>query len=199
MRVLPLNRSEITMGNEISKLREEHVNFRKLLDLLEAQLDLFHRGEPPDYQLMTDILDYMTHYPDVFHHPREDVIFSRLLERDSSGAQSVEELARQHRVIAESGARLHENMESVINGALMPRQMIEAPGLLYVTYYRAHMDKEENDLFVLAEKMLQIDDWKKINAETRSQPDPIFGNAIEERYRTVYRHIAQTIGNDRAN
>ena len=88
------------MGNVISKLRTEHVNFRKLLDLLEVQLDLFHRGESPDYQLMTDILDYMTHYPDVFHHPKEDVIFSRLLERDSSIAQSVEELARQHHVIA---------------------------------------------------------------------------------------------------
>jgi len=101
-------------------------------------------------------------------------------------------------VIAESGARLHENTESVINGALMPRQMIEAPGLLYVTYYRAHMDKEENDLFELTEKKLQDDDWKKIDAETRSRPDPIFGKAIEERYRTVYRHIAQTVGDDRA-
>lgn len=148
---------------------------------------------------MTDILYYMIHYPDLFHHPKEDVIFLRLMERDLSVAKSVEELARQHRVIAESGARLHENLESVITGALMPRQVIEAPGLLYVTYYRTHMDKGESDLFGSADKMLRDDDWKKINAETRSQPDPIFRKAVEERYRTLYRYIAQTVGDDRAS
>lgn len=182
------------MANEIAKLRTEHVNFRKLLDLLELQLGLFHRGEPPDYRLLTDILYYMTHYPDHFHHPKEDIIFSHLLQRDPSAARSVEELARQHHVIAESGARFHENLESVIGGALMPRQMIETPGLLYVTYYRAHMDKEESNLFVLAEKHLRNEDWQKIKAETQSQPDPIFGKIVEERYRTVYRYIAQTVG-----
>jgi hemerythrin-like domain-containing protein len=187
------------MANEIANLRKEHVNFRKLLDLLETQLGLFHRGESPDYQLMTDIVYYMTHYPDVFHHPKEDVIFARLLKRDSSVAQRVEELARQHHVIGESGARLHENLESVITGALMPRQMIETPGLLYVSYYRTHMDKEEHELFVLAEQKLRDDDWKKINAETRSQPDPIFGATVEERYCTVCRHIGQTVGAARAS
>lgn len=187
------------MATEIARLENEHVNFRKLLDLLEAQLDLFHRAEPPDYQLMTDILHYMTHYPDLFHHPKEDVIFSRLVERDSSLAQSVEELARQHHVIAQSGARLHENLESAITGVLMPRQMIEAPGLLYVTYYRTHMDTEENSLFVSAKLVLREDDWKKIAAETLSKPDPIFGKGIEERYRTVYQLIAQADGDDCAS
>jgi len=187
------------MANEIAKLRKEHVNFRKLLDLLETQLGLFHLGKTPDYQLMTDILHYMIRYPDHFHHPKEDVIFSRLVERDSSVAQSVEELAGQHRVIAESGARLYENLEGVITGALMPRQRVEAPGLLYVTYYRSHMDKEENDLFVLAEQLLRDDDWEKIKAGTQSNPDPIFGKGVEERYRAVYRHIAQIAGDDRAS
>lgn len=187
------------MANEIEKLKAEHGNFRKLLDLLETQLSLFHHGEQPDYQLMTDILHYMTRYPDHFHHPREDVIFSCFLEHDSRVAQSVEELARQHRVIAESGTRLHENLESAITGALMPRQMIEAPGLLYVTYYRTHMDREENNLFVLAEQLLRDDDWKKINARTRSEPDPLFGKDTEERYCAVCQHIAKAVDNHRVS
>lgn len=41
------------MAKEILKLRKEHVNFKKLLDMLDAQLDLLHQGEDPDYQLMT--------------------------------------------------------------------------------------------------------------------------------------------------
>ncbi len=180
------------MANEIAKLRKEHVNFRKLLDLLEQQLDLFHFGGTPDYALMTDILHYMTQYPDRFHHPKEDLVFGRLAQCDSRVAQSVEGLARQHHVIAESGARMHDNLESVLSGAVMPKRMIEAPGLLYVTYYRNHMDQEENELFVMADKLLGEGDWKEINGEMRSQPDPMFGHEIEERYRAVYRHIVQS-------
>lgn len=178
------------MKNRIEKLRKEHVNFRKLLDLLEVELRLFSQGQPPDYKLMTDILHYMLHYPDLFHHPKEDVIFSRLIERDSSVAKSVEELARQHHVIADSGARLHESLECVITGVIMPRQAIETPGLLYVTYYRDHMDNEESDLFLSADKILQDDDWEKINAEMPLHQDPIFGKIVEEPYHTLYRHIA---------
>jgi hemerythrin-like domain-containing protein len=182
------------MNTEISRLRQEHVNFRKLLDLLEEQLDLFHRGESPNYQLMTDILHYMINYPDRFHHPREDAIFACLVKRNSGTAQSVEELARQHHVIAESGARLHENLENTINGALMPRQMIEAPGLLYVTYYRRHMEKEENDLFGLAEQLLRDDDWEQVNTGARLEPDPIFGAGVEDRYCALCGHVSKMNG-----
>ena len=64
------------MTNDIDKLQSEHTDFAKLLDLLEAQIGLFHRGEQPDYNLMLDIFYYMTHYPDRFHHPKEDLAFA---------------------------------------------------------------------------------------------------------------------------
>ena len=63
------------MSDSIARWHAEHVNFAKLLDLLEGQLDLFHKGESPDYELMLDIMFYMTHYPDVLHHPKEKKIW----------------------------------------------------------------------------------------------------------------------------
>jgi len=187
------------MPSEIMRLREEHVRFRNLLDLLEKQLNLFHFGDTPDYALLTDVLHYMINYPDQFHHPKEDVIFAHLARRESRIAHEVDELARQHHAIAESGSRLHENLESVLNGAVMPRRMIEAPGLMYVNYYRSHMDKEETALFRVAETLLREDDWYKINAETMSCPDPMFGAQIEERYRSVFRHVTQAGDDDRVS
>ncbi len=188
---------EITMVNEISKLRKEHVNFKKLLDLLDAQLDIMHRGETPDYQLMTDILYYMTQYSDLFHHPKEEAIFSLLVERDSNVAQNVAELTRQHHMLAESGAHFHEKLENVINDEIMQLEKIEAPGHLYITMLRDHMDEEEKSLFVLAEQRLNDDDWKKIKIRKRSKPDPIFGTGVEKRYRLVCRQLAQTVSDKR--
>lgn len=185
------------MASEIMRLQEEHVHFRKLLDLLEQQLNLFHVGETPDYSLLTDVLHYMINYPDQFHHPKEDVIFAYLGKRDARMVHKIAELARQHHAIAEAGARLHENLESVLNGALMPRRMIEVPGLMYVTYYRSHMDTEERDLFRVAETLLRDGDWDRINGETTSSPDPMFGAKISERYGAVFRHIARGAEGDR--
>lgn len=55
------------MTSTIDALQKEHTDFAKLLDLLEAQIGAFHRGERPDYDLMLDVFYYMTHYPDRFH------------------------------------------------------------------------------------------------------------------------------------
>ena len=52
-------------------------------------------------------------------------------------------------------------------------------GRLYSSTLRANMDKEEQSLFILAEQLLNDDDWKKIKSETQFKPDPIFGEAIE--------------------
>jgi len=182
------------MAKEIFNLRKEHVNFKKLLNLLDAQLDLLHRGEDPDYQLMTDILYYMTQYSDLIHHPREEAIFSLLVKRDSNAEQDVAEITRQHHTIGESGAHFYEKLENIINAEseIMQLQEIEAPGRLYGTTLRAHMDKEEQSLFVLAEKLLNDDDWKKIKTETRTKPDPIFGEAIEDRFHLVCDQLARS-------
>ena len=57
------------MTEPISAWHADHVNFARLLDLLERQLAAFHAGEQPDYALMLDIVHYLRHYPDRFHHP----------------------------------------------------------------------------------------------------------------------------------
>jgi hemerythrin-like domain-containing protein len=181
------------MAKEIFNLRKEHLNFKKLLDLLDAQLDLLHRGESPDYQLMTDILYYMTQYSDLIHHPREEAIFALLAARDSSAVENVAELTKQHHTLGESGAHFYEKLENIINGEseIMKLEEIEIPGRLYSSILRAHMDQEEHGLFVLAEKLLNDDDWRKVKTETQSKPDPIFGEAIEDRFHLVCDQLAR--------
>lgn len=179
------------MLNDIDKLLKEHIDFAKLLDLLEAQIGLFHRGERPDYDLMLDVFYYMTHYPDRFHHPKEDLAFARLAERDPGTRPAVEELARQHRVIAESGAQFLDNLNAALAGAMLKRESVEIPGLEYVTFYRAHMKMEERELFPLARTLLRDDDWHGINNAIESMEDPLFGPQVGERYRTIHQQITR--------
>jgi len=61
------------MQKQILRWKAEHVDFLQLLDLLELQIGPFHEGATPNYDLMLDIVYYLTHFADKFHHPREDV------------------------------------------------------------------------------------------------------------------------------
>jgi hypothetical protein len=55
--------SDTAAFDPIALWHAEHVNFATLLDLLEASRPL-QPGQAPDYELMLDIMFYMTHYPD---------------------------------------------------------------------------------------------------------------------------------------
>ena len=186
---------ETFMVNEILKLRKEHLNFKKMLNLLEEQLDLLHKGEEPDYQIMADILCYMIEYSDVSHHPREEVIFSYLVERDSTAKKDVAEITMQHHTIGKAGSDFHKKLEHIINGEseIIQLKEIEAPGRTYVTILRSHMEKEEQGLFVMAEKLFNDDDWKRIKSNMLiSISDPIFGKDVEARFSFLCDQLSQT-------
>ena len=173
------------MANEIFKLRKEHLNFKKMLNLLEEQLDLLHKGEEPDYQIMADILCYMIEYSDVSHHPREEVIFSLLVERDSSARNEVAEITKQHETIGEAGSNFYKKLENLINSEseIMQLEEIETPGRTYVSILRFHMEKEEQSLFTMAEKLFNDEDWRKIRSDIHiCISDPIFGKNVEKRF-----------------
>jgi len=59
----------VFMAEPIAVWHAEHVRFGQLLDLLEKQVAVFHGGERVNYELMRDILYYLRHFPDRFHHP----------------------------------------------------------------------------------------------------------------------------------
>ncbi len=179
------------MSDFIADWRREHANFARLLFLLEEQLDFFRAAHHPDYERMMDIVYYMTRYPDRFHHPREDEAYRKVAEKDRSARAVVEDLMQQHRVIAESGQKLLTRLTSVIDGgAILPRDCVEEPGRTYIAYMRRHMNQEEDAIFPLLAKRLDRADWADVEAAIRAQSDPLFGAAVEERYKALHRRLA---------
>jgi hypothetical protein len=44
------------MAEPLAVWHTEHINFGRLLDLLETQVVAFHGGERPDYDVMSNVL-----------------------------------------------------------------------------------------------------------------------------------------------
>jgi hemerythrin-like domain-containing protein len=176
--------------NPIVTWHAEHVYFGRLLDLLEKEVAVFRTGARPNYELMLDIIHYLHHYSDQFHHAREDVAFACLAKRVPGVELELARLRQEHRVIAQAGARLLEALEEIVGGAIMRRADIEAIAATYLLYYRSHIASEERDVLPRAAKALTAQDWAAVAAAAPGSADPLFGERPEERYRALRRQIA---------
>ena len=179
------------MSATLAQWHDEHVNFARLLDFLETQLDLFHDGSTPHYELMLDIMFYMTHFPDAVHHPKEDLAFARMKEREPRLASIVGELDQQHIDLHAMGGQLVDQLTAIVNGSIASRESVETLARDYVSTFRLHIKFEESRVLPMAARLLRDSDWKEIDALVQDIDDPLFGPNPEPRYAAVEQHLEQ--------
>jgi hemerythrin-like domain-containing protein len=179
-----------TMAAPVAAWHTEHVYFKRLLGLLQKEVDVFHSGERPNYELMLEIIHYLRHYSDQFHHPREDAAFERLAKLCPDLELPIARLRQEHRVIAHAGDQLLEYLNEAIDGAVIRRAEVEIAAATFLVYYGNHIAKEEEDVLPRAATALTPEDWKAVHAAAPAGRDPLFGEHPEERYRELRRRIA---------
>ena len=179
------------MSGPLAIWHTEHIYFRRLLELLQKELDAFHRGERPNYELMLDVVSYLRDYSDQIHHPREDAAFERLALRCPELKVDLARLAQEHRIIARAGETLRQYLDSILNGTLVQRAEVEVAAATYLVYYGNHIAKEDEIVLSRAAELLSPGDWDAIRAvATPAKSDPLFGERPEDRYRALRRRIS---------
>ena len=175
--------------NPIAAWHQDHVYFNNLLKLLQREVDVFHTGGRPNYELISDIVSYLREYGDQAHHPREDVAFERLLKHCPDMEMALGRLGQEHRIIAQAGETLQRHIEAILGGAMVPRLEVEMAAATYLVYYGNHIAKEEEDVLTRAALHLTPEDWKAVKGAAPAVRDPLFGNEPQERYRELRRKI----------
>jgi hemerythrin-like domain-containing protein len=182
------------LPDPVANWHADHVNFARLLDVLEEQVEVFGAGDTPGYDLMLDIVYYMTHYSDVVHHPKEDLVFDRVAQRNPALAVTVRALADEHAALKEAGERLARELDDVLNGSLEPRERVQRLAREYVGLMRGHMNVEEAQVFPVARQLLTQADWIALTPVMPDVPDPLFGPTIETRYAALRDQIERSAG-----
>ena len=177
------------MSAIMEQLKTDHGNISHLLAKLEEQIDVVHDEENADFELMHDIMVYMTHYPDHTHHPMEDLVFQKLTIHDSSADGVVAQLKREHAALADKGQRFTEMLRHVVDGALVEREVLESTARDYIAFLRDHMEVEDSDAFPRAEQALSDRDWEDVTSSIEARTDPVFGPVIAEEFRSLYEYI----------
>lgn len=182
------------MSDSIAYWHTEHSNFAHLLDVFEKSLAAFHEDSPPDYELMLDIVEYLRHFPDRYHHPREDVAFAQLEKRAPELAPLLARLRAEHRRIAQTGDGLRVMLAAAAEDAIVSRQQIESAAKDYLAAYRQHIADEEKEVMPHAGALLTAADWAEVARASPSGIDPMFGAQADEAYRELRRKIALESG-----
>jgi hemerythrin-like domain-containing protein len=170
-------------------LNEEHRNIARLLDVLEQELGVFDRRERPDYEIFQAIIQYFKEYPQACHHPKEDVVYQILKERNQSVAGAVGDIEAEHELEGERLTNFAKVVDDVLADQELPRQTFHAAAQDFIEHQRRHMLKEEQLLFPAALETLTADDWAKIDSRIDDRKDPMFDGETASKFQNLYATI----------
>ena len=172
-------------------LLQEHANMTVLLQLMEDQLAAIGQDGAADYALMESIVDYFLTYPDLVHHPKEDLLYYRLREADPAAAAKAEELLSGHESLGLLARRVARAMvDHILRASPETRLWLTSLGKDFVDINRRHMAEEERHFFPLLLSSLSDADWEAADRRMGERGDPLFGAMVEDRFQSLQQYLA---------
>ena len=191
-----MNQPAIKLPPAIMTLSDEHRYMNLLLDTLEEQLQ---KGDPTiaeDLYLMQDVVRYLHEYSDAVHHPTEDIMFGKLVNRDPAAKTDTDRLLRDHERLTENTTELLELLETATTEqTAATTEAIHASTTAYIGRMRQHMQFEESTVFPRTIQCLAGKDWHAIELRLESTEDPLFGANVDSEYRTLYEYFSDRADN----
>jgi len=179
------------MSKTIDALRAEHELMGRMLDILADEVGRFENAEPTDYELMKEIVDYFLTVPDLYHHPKEDLIHARMLRRGGARAEGMHDLPAEH----EHGSQLlHAFSRALINVLLdaeYPRDRFVEVAREFLGNERRHMRGEEAEFFPAALEILNEEDWIEIDRRVSGLRDPLVTGDTSVRFSAIRERVGR--------
>ena len=173
------------MTSILESLRQDHVNMAVISSLAFHELAKIEAGQTAEFDLLEDIMCYITGYPDTHHHPTEDILFERLKSRVPEAADEVDAILSEHQQMIASGTRFLDLVRAVKNEVVMVRDDIVQMGRAYFSLLERHMSIEERRLFPLAQYKLTLKDWEQLGERIEQRPDSLFDVPLNNYYRLL--------------
>lgn len=170
---------------------EEHRTIARLLDLIDREVAVFTAGEAPDLDLLASILRYTREFPDRFHHPKEDLIFRTLKERNPAATATVDGMLKEHEEVGRYSEEFATLIERLIEDAEMPRSLFETTARAYLAFQRKHMETENHTVLPLALAHLTEADWAAIDRQVERFEDPLTAPGHDKEYMNLRARIIE--------
>jgi len=186
-----MNVPAVELPDAVITLSDEHRYMSLLLDTLEEHLTAADLATSGHLFLIQDIVRYLKEYSDGVHHPTEDLMFTRLVQRDPAREMDVARLRRDHETLSTMTDRILELMLTAANETTpQAADALRAATNDYIDRLRQHIGFEENELFPSAVRCLANEDWYSIDARLEASDDPLFGPTVQRDFRVLYEYFS---------
>lgn len=178
------------MQRALTIIKDEHRALAAVLRGLQFLVQqIRNRQAKPDFKLMKSILDYIEAFPDKLHHPKEDEYLYRILrERTDEVAATLDLIEQEHQQESAWLTALRKALTAYERDATGIDAFSEEVER-YVASHFSHMNKEEDVVMPVAERVLTPEDWTTIDAAFSSNDDPIVGAGTQREFRELFRRI----------
>ena len=173
-------------------ISQEHANLWRVTVAFDHLAEGIGRGDPVDSAFFNAAFDYLEHFVDRAHHPKEDEhLFPRLRARDAEAAALIERLQSDHRA---GPLQLHALRAALLASAVsgsgeVAKGHFAASLKQYGAGLREHVLQEEKELLPRARAALTPTDWSAIDAAFLANEDPLFGSAARAEYRDLFHRL----------
>ncbi len=179
------------MSRALQIIAGEHANLWRLTSFIAGIAEEL-AADPqarPDPMLFNAVFDYLEHYVNRMHHPKEDAYLFRVLkERDPASLAAIGELEREHAANPQLIVGLRAKLLAGTGSGEGARLFVAALREL-VTAVRAHMTKEEQEILPRALACFRPEDFAELDAAFADNDDPLFGDKAQAEFRELYHRI----------
>jgi hemerythrin-like domain-containing protein len=138
------------------QLRDEHEDIKLLLSIVERVINKLNNAEVLDIKYMEKIIDFIKGFADKCHHGKEeDVLFPALIKKGmSKDIGPIAVMLKEHQQGRVFVNALSKAFDDFKNGTSKALHEIVENALNYVNLLRSHIIKENDVLFMMADKLL---------------------------------------------
>jgi hemerythrin-like domain-containing protein len=173
----------------IEKLHKDHINFIKLLGFLENQQHHLENDQQVNLEDALNALRYMKEYPDLVHHPLENVVFKYTLDNYDEVHSELEALLHEHNEMPELTNKLIEMLQNALADVPQKREDLSRYLEEYVAAQKNHMNREEALVYPAINLVLTDSDWGNVSSELESVKDPLFGPRVKKSYQDLLKKV----------
>lgn len=172
---------------------DEHKLILRMIALIEKNTELLEQGKFRNWHFYLDAVDFIRNYADRFHHAKEeDVLFVELINNGMPEKQSpIEAMHMEHDQGRAHVRAIEEAAEKALHDATGQAVIIAEHAKGYAALLRGHIEKEDDILYPLAERVLP--------EEVRARMLEAYAQAesktpeLEEKYRKLVEGYEQQV------
>jgi len=143
-------------ANVTQVMVDEHKLILRMIALVENNTALLEQGKFRNWQFYIDAVDFIRNYADRFHHAKEeDVLFVELINNGMPEKQSpIEAMHMEHDQGRAHVRAIEEAAQKALDGEIGQATVIIENAKGYAALLRGHIEKEDDILYPLAERVL---------------------------------------------